>query len=36
MYDYELGCSVQTAELLDSLQTCIVSKCTVTGDTMCY
>jgi hypothetical protein len=35
-YDYELGCSVQTQNCTDTLQTCIVSKCTVPGDTMCY
>jgi len=35
-YDYELGCSVQQQNCSDSSQTCIVSKCTVTGDTMCY
>jgi len=34
--DYELGCSVQQQNCSDSLQTCIVSKCTVPGDTMCY
>jgi hypothetical protein len=34
--DYEIGCSVQQQNCADSLQTCIVSKCTVPGDTMCY
>jgi hypothetical protein len=35
-YDYEIGCSVQQQNCSDSLQTCIVSKCTAPGDTMCY
>jgi len=35
-YDYELGCSVQQQNCSDSLQTCIVSKCTAPADTMCY
>jgi hypothetical protein len=34
--DYELGCSVQQQNCSDTLQTCIVSKCTAPGDTMCY
>jgi hypothetical protein len=34
--DYELGCSVQKQNCSDSQQTCIVSKCTAPGDTMCY
>ena len=34
--DYELGCSVQQQNCSDSLQKCVVSKCTVPGETMCY
>lgn len=34
--DYELGCSVKQQNCSDSLQTCVVSKCTVPGITMCY
>jgi hypothetical protein len=34
--DYQIGCSVQQQNCSDSLQTCIVSKCTAPGDTMCY
>jgi len=34
--DYEIGCSVQKQNCSDSLETCVVSKCTVPGDTMCY
>jgi hypothetical protein len=34
--DYELGCSVQQQNCSDPQQTCIVSKCTVPSDTMCY
>ncbi len=33
--DYQIGCSVQQQNCSDSLQTCIVSKCTAPGDTMC-
>jgi len=33
--DYEIGCSVQQQNCSDQLSTCIVSKCTVPGDTMC-
>ncbi|HSQ65122.1 MAG TPA: hypothetical protein VLM85_17995 [Polyangiaceae bacterium] len=34
--DYEIGCSVQQQNCSDSLQTCVVSKCTLPGYTMCY
>lgn len=34
--DTEIGCSVQQQNCSDTFQTCIVSKCTVPGDTMCY
>ena len=34
--DYEIGCSVQQQNCSDSLQTCVVSKCTAPGDTLCY
>ena len=34
--DYEIGCSVQKQNCTDSVQTCVVSKCTAPGDTMCY
>ncbi|HEY1960230.1 MAG TPA: hypothetical protein VGH28_31690 [Polyangiaceae bacterium] len=34
--DYEIGCSVQQQNCSDSLSTCVVSKCTAPGDTMCY
>ncbi len=34
--DYEIGCSVQQQNCSDSLQTCVVSKCTDPGATMCY
>ena len=34
--DYEIGCSVQKQNCTDSIQTCVVSKCTAPGDTMCY
>jgi hypothetical protein len=34
--DYEIGCSVKQQDCSDGISTCIVSKCTVPGDTMCY
>lgn len=34
--DYEIGCSIQQQNCSDSLQTCVVSKCTDPGATMCY
>lgn len=34
--DYEIGCSIQQQNCSDSLKTCIVSKCTLPGYTMCY
>jgi hypothetical protein len=34
--DTEIGCSVQQQNCSDPYQTCIVSKCTAPGDTMCY
>ncbi len=36
MTDYEIGCSVQKQNCTDSLQTCVTSKCTFPGATMCY
>lgn len=36
MYDYEIGCSTQKQDCSDSTQTCIVSKCTDPGNTMCH
>jgi len=34
--DYEVGCSVQKQNCTDSFQTCVTSKCTFPGATMCY
>jgi len=34
--DYEIGCSLQKQNCTDSLQTCVTSKCTYPGATMCY
>ncbi len=34
--DYEIGCSLQQQNCSDSMQTCIISKCTLPGYTMCY
>jgi hypothetical protein len=36
MTDYEIGCSVQKQNCSDSMQTCVTSKCTFPGATMCY
>jgi len=33
--DYEIGCSVQQQNCADNLQTCVVSKCTDPGATLC-
>ncbi len=33
--DYQVGCDVKTQNCSDSLQTCIVSKCTAPSDTIC-
>jgi hypothetical protein len=33
--DYQIGCSVQQQNCADNLQTCVVSKCTDPGATMC-
>lgn len=34
--DWEIGCNVQNQNCSDSMQTCVVSKCTLPGVTMCY
>lgn len=34
--DYEIGCSIQQQNCSDDLQTCVTSKCTDPGATMCY
>lgn len=34
--DYEIGCSVQKQNCTDGISTCVVSKCTDPGVTMCY
>ncbi len=36
MSDYEIGCSVQKQNCSDTMQTCVTSKCTFPGATMCY
>jgi len=34
--EWEIGCSIQKQNCSDSLQTCVTSKCTLPGATMCY